>query len=73
MKRPRIALWIQWHAGGWRAVRNESPIRWCPTWLWRWSLRRVDRWHEYQQIQRRYALLQQHDPDAIEGYFGWKP
>ena len=38
MKRPRIALWIKWYGG----------VRWwCPDWLWRLALRRVERWHDW--------------------------
>jgi hypothetical protein len=46
MKRPRIALWIRRH-GAYRLRGLEVWCRWwCPEWLWRWAVRRVDRWHE---------------------------
>lgn len=44
MKRPRIALWIKWYGG----------VRWwCPDWLWRLALRRVERWHEQSDSARQ--------------------
>ena len=58
MKRPRIALWIKWHAHG---------REWCPWWLHRWAEERVDR---YQKHRDRIAIayIREMQPKIREGF-----
>ena len=53
MKRPRLALWIKWHRLKW-----QRPW-YCPNWLWRWAVRRVDRY---------YSIF---DPEEVEDCLRW--
>ena len=47
MRRPRIALWIKFHGAEVFPVLDGYRTHFlCPNWLWRWAVRRVDKWHE---------------------------
>ena len=54
MKRPRLALCIKWRGisvptdydGKTVFPSGRRQGWWCPNWLWRWAVRRVDRWHD---------------------------
>ena len=67
MKRPRIAFWIKRSAKGWVAVRHESPIWWCPTWLWRWAVRRTSAYRKEQNMIA-IAFIRAEAPKIREGF-----
>ena len=68
MRRPRIALWIKWRGveiptdynGQTVFPSGRAKLLWCPQWLWRWAVRRVDKWHEEQY---------EHPLDAVNRVF----
>ena len=64
MKRPRIALWIKWRYSGtnWIGYRPK-----CPNWLWRWAVRRVDRWQKHRD-RVAIACIREMQPNIREGF-----
>lgn len=79
MRRPRIALWIKWHC----RLRSQYVVRvagnmrrWpVPNWLWRWAVRRVDRWHLLTATLPQWTAFDKACPDLtpekLEELIGW--
>ena len=58
MKRPRIALWIK--SNGAEVFPSLDAYRthwWCPGGLWRWAVRRVERWRIQELGERMFDQM----------------
>ena len=71
MRRPRIALWIKWHCRMQSRfvvrVDGNMPSWPVPQWLWRWAVRRVDRYRE-EQDRIALAYIRAVTPKIREGF-----